>query len=403
MFFNTWLFAVFAVIVVAVYAVAPARLRAYVLVLAGLAFYANAGPLNLLLIVAATFATYGCARLLQATSDGSRRFVLAGAAVVALVLILCYFKYARWLSAAFAAVVPQWHVPVVGPLIAPLAISFFTFEFIHFVVEVRAGRIKEFSLKQFLVFALFFPTMVAGPIKRYRTFAPQIDGLRMAQGAELQTALYRIVSGLFKKIAIADPVMVFALPIFHPDPSYTAGTYLVAMVAGSIKVYYDLSGYSDIAIGFGLLFGLRVPENFSQPYRATNVLDFWQRWHMSLTSWVRDYVFVPLATQWRGGRGRVAGVRLSVLVCMFAVMVVIGVWHGAGWQFVIWGVWNGGCMAVYQLWRGGVSRRIAWLRTPSPLLSILGGGLTWASFTFGLGWVAAPTIGAALSIYRTFL
>jgi len=165
-------------------------------------------------------------------------------------------------------------LPVFGPLIAPLAISFFTFEFIHFIVEVRAGRIKEFSLKQFLVSRCSFRRWSAGPIKRYRTFAPQIDGLRVAQGAELQTALYRIVSGLFKKIAIADPVMVFALPIFHPDLSYTAGTYLVAMAAGSIKVYYDLSGYSDIAIGFGLLFGLRVrrisPSRTGRPTCSTS-------------------------------------------------------------------------------------------------------------------------------------
>lgn len=403
MYFNTWLFAAFALVVVAVYAFAPARLRAYVLVLAGLAFYANAGPQNLLLIVAATFATYGCARLLQATTEGSRRYVLAGSAVAGLVLVLCYFKYARWLSAAFAAVVPDWHVPVFGPLIAPLAISFFTFEFIHFILEVRAGRIKQFSLKQFLVFALFFPTMLAGPIKRYRTFSPQIDRLRMAHGPELQTALFRIVSGLFKKIAIADPVMVFAQPIFHPDPSYTVRTYLVAMVAGSVKVYFDLSGYSDIAIGFGMLFGLRVPENFARPYLATNILDFWARWHMSLTSWVRDYIFIPLASRWGDRTRRVAGVRLSVLGCMFAVMVIIGVWHGAGGQFVVWGLWNGACMAVFQLWRGGVSRRVAWLRTPSPLLRVLSTGLTYASFTFGLGWIAAPTIADALSIYRTFL
>lgn len=403
MFFNTWLFALFAVVVVALYALAPPRFRAYVLVLAGLAFYANAGPPNLLLIVAATFATYGCARLLQATGERSRRYVLAGTAVVVLLLLLCYFKYAHWLSAAVASQWPAWHLPVFGPLIAPLAISFFTFEFIHFINEVRAGRIKEFSLKQFLVFALFFPTMVAGPIKRYRTFAPQVDELGLARGAALQAALFRICLGLFKKIAIADPAMVFAQPIFHPDPSYTAGTYAVALVAGSIKVYYDLGGYSDIAIGFATLFGLRVPENFARPFAATNVLDFWARWHISLTSWVRDYVFLPLASRWGDRTARIAGVRLSVLASMLAVMLIIGVWHGAGWQFVIWGAWNGACMAIYQLWRGGVSRRVGWLRAPSPLLAVPSVALTYASFTFGLGWVAAPTIGDALTIYRAFL
>ncbi len=403
MFFNTWLFGAFAVVIVALYAVAPARFRAYVLMLAGLAFYANAGPLNLLVILAATFATYGCARLVQSTAAQSRRFVLAGVAVAALVLLLCYFKYARWLSAAFAALLPDWHVPVFGPLIPPLAISFFTFEFIHFIIEVRAGRIKEFSLKQFLVFALFFPTMVAGPIKRYRTFAPQIDDLRMARGAELHAALYRILLGLFKKIAIADPATLFALPIFHPDPSYTVAptcSRWSPAASKSTTIWAATPIWRSVSECCSACGCRRISHD--RTWRPT-CSTFWQRWHMSLTSWVRDYVFVPLATQWRGGRtARVAGVRLSVLVCMLAVMVVIGVWHGAGWQFVIWGLWNGACMAVFQLWRGGVSRRVAWLRTPSPLLSVLSAGLTYASFTFGLGWIAAPTTADALSIYRTF-
>jgi alginate O-acetyltransferase complex protein AlgI len=402
MFFNTWPFAVFAVVVVAAYALSPPRIRAWVLILAGLAFYANAGPANLLVIVGATLGTYAVARLLQTGGERMRGAVLAGGAITALTLLLCYFKYARWLSAAFGAAVPGWHVPVVGPLIAPLAISFFTFEFIHFIVEVHAGRIKEFTFERFLLFALFFPTMVAGPIKRYRMFSPQVQALRMATGPDLHAALYRILSGLFKKIAIADPVSLFATPIFHPDPSYTAATYALALVAGSVKVYYDLGGYTDMAIGFGLLFGVRVPENFAHPFRASNLLEFWQRWHMSLTSWVRDYIFLPL-TKRTGGGIRIGGIRPGVLVSMVAVMIIIGVWHGAGLHFVIWGVWNGACLAFYHLWRAGVSRRIAWLSAPNPVLRVLSVGLTYASFTFGLGWIPAPSTADAFSIYRAFL
>jgi len=402
MFFNTWPFAAFAVLVVAAYALAPARMRAWVLVLAGLAFYANAGPANLLVIVGATLGTYAVGRLLQTNSERPRRLAIAAAAVVSLTLLLCYFRYAHWLSTAFAAVLPGWHAPVFGPLVPPLAISFFTFEFIHFVVEVRAGRIKQFTFERFLLFALFFPTMVAGPIKRYRLFAPQVHTLQMASGAQLHAALYRILSGLFKKIAIADPVSLFADPLFHPQPSYTAATYALALVAGSIKVYYDLGGYSDMAIGFGMLFGVRVPENFARPFLANNLLEFWQRWHMSLTSWVRDYIFVPL-TKRAGGGVRVRGIRPAVFVSMIAVMIIIGVWHGPGLRFVIWGLWNGACLATCQLWRAGVTRRVGWLRAPNPLLRVLSVGLTYASFTFGLGWIAAPSTAGALSIYRAFL
>ncbi|HZO94685.1 MAG TPA: MBOAT family O-acyltransferase [Candidatus Baltobacteraceae bacterium] len=402
MYFNSWVFAAFAVVVTALFALAPQRWRAYVLILAGLAFYAESGPANVLLVVAAALGTYGVARVLAGSGARERRVALAFAAIAALVVLLAYFKYAHWLSDAFAGALPG-RFPVFGPLVAPLAISFFTFEFIHFLAEVHAGRIKEFTLKQFLVFALFFPTMIAGPIKRYGTFVPQVDGLRPARGAELHAALYRILLGLFKKVAIADPVSLFAQPIFHPDPSYTAATYLVALVAGSVKVYYDLGGYSDMAIGFGALFGVRVPENFARPYRATNLVAFWSRWHMSLTSWVRDYVYVPMAKRLREPRSGRSAIRPSVIVSMFAVMVIVGVWHGAGWQFVAWGVWNGACVAVYHLWRGGVVRRVAWLRAPSPALTALSTGLTYASFTFGLGWIAAPSLADALTIYRTFL
>lgn len=403
MFFNNWLFAAFALVVVAGFALAPPRWRATVLILAGLAFYADAGPANLIVILAAALGTYGVARLLQRTGERSRRVVLAGAAICALVLLLCYFKYAHWLTSALASSLPSLGPPVFGPLVAPLAISFFTFEFIHFIIEVHAGRIKRFSLKQFLLFALFFPTMVAGPIKRYRAFAPQIDRLRIARGAELHTALYRILSGLFKKVAIADPASLFTMPIFHPDPSYTARTYALAMVAGSVKVYFDLGGYTDIAVGFGLLFGVRVPENFARPYLATNVLEFWQRWHMSLTSWVRDYVFVPMAKRLRGDGGRAGDIRLSMIVSMLAVMIVVGVWHGAGGQFVVWGIWNGGCLAIYHVWRNGIARRVPWLRDSSPFLRVTSTAMTYVSFAFGLGWIAAPTMTAALSIYKAFL
>ena len=410
MFFNSWTFAAFALVATAAFAIAPARWRAYVLILAGLAFYAEAGPANLAVIVAAALTTYGVARLLRATGERSRRYVLAGGGIAALALLLAYCKYARWVSETAAGALPGWHVPTVGPLVAPLAISFFTFEFIHFVLEVHAGRIKEFTFKQFLLFALFFPTMLAGPIKRYGSFVPQAGALRLATGAELHAALYRIFVGLFKKVAIADPASLFAVPIFHPDPSFTARTYAVALVAGSIKVYYDLGGYSDIAIGFGLLFGVRVPENFAKPYLSTNLVAFWSRWHMSLTSWVRDYVYVPLARRVRPPRApgaaraqRESAIRPSVLFCMSAVMVVVGIWHGAGWHFFIWGLWNAACLAIFHLWRGGVVRHVAWLRRPSPALTVASILLTYGSFTFGLGWIAAPTTADALVIYRSFL
>ncbi|PZR59016.1 MAG: MBOAT family protein [Candidatus Meridianibacter frigidus] len=403
MFFNTWQFAMFALLVVVIYRLASPRLRAYVLLLSGLIFYASAGVGYLLLIVAVTLATYACARMLQSGKAGMRTGAFALGLLV-LLGTLCYYKYARWITKSLAALFPHLHLGGFGPLIVPLAISFFTFEFIHFLSDVRSGRIERFTLKEFLTFAWFFPTMVAGPIKRYRLFSAQLGDLRMAQGPDLQAALYRIACGLFKKIAIADPVTIFVDPLFHPQLGMTAPVYAVAMVAATVKIYYDLSGYSDIAIGFAQLFGVRVPENFARPYWAPNIVEFWHRWHISLSSWVRDYVFVPLARTWRKGAPPSSTRGRSVTVVSFIViMLIIGVWHGAGWHFAAWGLWNGVSLAAYYLWRNMVVVRVAFLRNGSLALDLASIGLTYVSFAFGLALIAAPSTADAMMVYRSFL
>lgn len=401
MFFNTWQFAGFAVLVVLLYRFTRPDWRAYVLIVAGLVFYANAGIKYLVLLLAATGFTYATARMLQAYKESGKRRAILSLAIFLLVSTLSYFKYAHWMTKSLSTVFPAAHT--FGPLIVPLAISFFTFEFIHFISDVYTGRIQRFTLKHFLTFALFFPTMVAGPIKRFRLFSTQLDNPQMADGAEFHAALYRIVVGVFKKLAIADPVTTFVQPLFHPLPGTPPHVYAVAMIAGTIKIYYDLSGYSDIAIGFSRLFGLRVPENFARPYYAPNIQEFWHRWHISLSSWVRDYIFVPLARSGRAGapaasrRGR-----LVTMACFVVTMFVIGMWHGAGWQFAAWGLWNGLSLVIYYGWRHGVVPYVGALQQGSSALQVASIGLTYASFAFGLGFIAAPSASEAFIIYRSF-
>lgn len=401
MFFNTWHFAAFALIVVIVYRLTRPSARAYVMICAGLVFYASAGLKYLILILAAATITYLSAKLVQANRAAKKDKLILTTGILILLSVLCYFKYASWITKSLATAFPVVHG--FGPLIVPLAISFFTFEFIHFIADVYTRRIESFTIKHFLTFALFFPTMVAGPIKRFRLFSTQLDELHMAEGADFQTALYRIVCGLFKKLAIADPITVFVQPLFHPTPGTHASVYVMAMVAGTVKIYYDLSGYSDMAIGFAHLFGVRVPENFARPYYAPNIVEFWHRWHISLSSWVRDYIFVPLAKKWRRGapaaskRGRIVTVA-SFLV----IMLVIGIWHGAGWQFAAWGLWNGLSLSIYYVWRHGVVPHVPSLRRGSLTLDIASIGLTYASFAFGLAFIAAPSTSDALIVYRSF-
>jgi len=402
MFFNTWQFGVFAIIVAVAYRLTRPNVRAYVLILAGLVFYANTGVQYLALILAAATFTYLSAKFVQANRTVPIGRLVLTAGIVVLLGVLCYFKYASWITKSLATPFPYVHV--FGPLIVPLAISFFTFEFIHFITDVYTRRIETFTLKHFLTFALFFPTMLAGPIKRFRLFSTQLDDLNMADGAELQTALYRIACGLFKKLAIADPVTMFVQPLFHPSAGTPAFLYVIAMVAGTVKIYYDLSGYTDIAIGFAQLFGLRVPENFARPYYAPNIAEFWHRWHISLSSWIRDYIFVPLARKWRRGapaaskRGRIVTAASFVVI-----MLIIGIWHGAGWQFAAWGLWNGFCLATYYTWRHGVVPHVSSLRRGSLSLDVASIALTYASFAFGLAFIAAPSASDALIVYRSFL
>lgn len=401
--FNTWIFAIFAVAALVVFAVVPPRYRAYWLIFAGVAFYATAGTKYLFLMLALTLLTYGAARLMQVERAERVRMAITVISICALLGVLAYYKYSAWILSSIGVISHERFSSKLGAVAIPLAISFFTFEFIHFIIEVHRRHIRRFSLRDFASFALFFPTMVAGPIKRYGLFSPQLGALQLARGAQAQAALYRIVTGLFKKIVIADSAHLFMQPIVNPDGGYTSLANWIAMLAAAVTAYYDFSGYSDIAIGFAMLFGVGVPENFARPFYASNIAEFWHRWHMSLTSWVRDYVFVPLGRELRGeGRGRSARTRVVAIAMSILVMLIIGLWHGAGWHYAAWGLWNGITLAVFYLWRQLVVPQVAFLKGGGTALVLASIALTDASFIFGMPLIGAPSTHDAFVIYRSF-
>ncbi|MBV9148461.1 MAG: MBOAT family protein [Candidatus Eremiobacteraeota bacterium] len=402
MLFNTWSFALFAIFAIAIFAIVPPRYRAYWLIFSGVAFYASAGPKYLILMLGLTLATYGAARLMVSQSSERRRMAITVAAICLLIGVLIYFKYSRWILASLGFIAHTQYSARLGALLIPLAISFFTFEFVHFIIEVHRGHIRRFSLRDFATFALFFPTMVAGPIKRYGLFSPQLGALRLAGGVQAQGAIYRIGCGLFKKLVIADSAHLFLQPISNPEAGYTALANALAMVAATITIYYDFSGYSDIAIGFAMLFGVGVPENFARPFYASNIVEFWHRWHMSLTSWVRDYVFIPIGRELRGGeRSHSTRARLVAIGMSLVVMIIIGLWHGAGWHYAVWGLWNGITLAVYYLWRQLVVPQVAYLKRGNLFLDFASIALTDLSFIIGMPLIGAPSTHDAFSIYRS--
>jgi len=390
MIFGEWIYAAFLIASAAVFRVLPERARPWFLAACGLAFYAYYSSAFVWLLAAEIIVVFLLTRR-------ERRSVWAyGAALTVTIGVLALYKYgglaARTVQSA-AGALSLGKLPEFPALVLPLAISFFTFEFVHYVIEMRRGTLPEHRFEDFLAFMLFFPTMVAGPIKRFQGFKPQIAAAR-ADAADINEGAMRIVVGLAKKICIADTLTPLTTTLLTTSRVAAASPLElgIALLAFSGKIYMDFSGYSDIAIGSARLFGIHVPENFAWPYLRRNIAEFWRHWHMSLTSWITDYVYKPLG----GNRRGLAITMLNVVIAM----AVSGLWHGAQWHFVVWGLFHGVLLAGFRLWESlgkrpllaavpalGEGRLGATLRVAG---GVLGGAATFAIVTVGWGLFVMP-------------
>ena len=398
MIFNTWTFLVFFVFVVGIYwSFIPQRVKPYYLVAAGGVFYAFSVPAYLALVIVLGVVTYGIGRAILANpAKPAMRKVLMVLGVTSIVAVLAYFKYSKFFSLTVDEVARQAIVPVPN-IVVPLAISFFTFEFVHVLVDIYLGKIRELRAIEFAVFTMFFPTLVAGPIKRYQSFAPQVWGIEIPPDREIALNMYRVVIGVAKKVIIADSMSVLAQALVTPDAApFGRLDYVVAVAAYAAKIYFDFSGYSDIAIGLSGLLGIKIPENFDRPYWAENISVFWRRWHMSLSTWIRDYIFIPL------GGSRTPP--LVTVLNLFIAMALAGLWHGAAWTFVAWGLWHGAGLAVHRIWSTRVLPAARFLANPeSPLVNAASIALTFAFVA--VGWIlfaASSFHDAAVVFIRAF-
>ncbi len=263
--------------------------------------------------------------------------------IVQALLFLVAFKYLNFLTGLIFG--GKAHDPLLwrGAFL-PLGISFFTFEFIHYAVDRYRGVTPAGNFSQYLAFILFFPTMVAGPIKRYQDFLPKLADPSLAWPLDWERGVTRILVGLAKKFAIADLLTAFTNHLNYADIAVAKRWVLpIWLLAYGMKIYFDFSAYSDIAIGSARLFGIRVPENFDWPYVRADIASFWQHWHMSLYRWLVDYVYIPLG----GSRVAPPRVYLNVMITMF----LSGLWHGAGLNFVVWGLWHGCLLAGHRVWK----------------------------------------------------
>ena len=278
-----------------------------------------------------------------------------GLRLVGLFAPLLVFKYWDWL-AWNAETLLGWlgaevAVPRVG-LGLPVGISFFTFQAVAYAVDARRGEEGGQRPLPFFTFIAFFPQLVAGPIVRGRELMPQLTRRRpRLQAGAVGEGTFRIAKGMLKKLLIADMLKSSMVdPVFADPQTYVASEVMIALYAYTLQIYYDFSAYTDIAIGSALLFGIRLPENFNRPYVATSVAEFWRRWHITLSNWVRDYIYYPLG----GSRTDAAW---KVYRNIIATMVTIGIWHGASWNFVVYGILHGTAVSINRYQRKRTGRR----------------------------------------------
>jgi alginate O-acetyltransferase complex protein AlgI len=337
MLFCTSQFLYFFLAVFAVYWLLPwPRARVWLLVAASFYFYATWSRPLALLVGVFTFLDYLAGRAIEA-SQGRRRKLLFLLGLTLNVGLLGYFKYADFFLSSLQQALDAAGTPVSLPvlkLLAPIGLSFYTFEAINYLTDVYRGRLQaERNVANFFLFILFFPHLVAGPIVQARDFLPQVRRPKRWDWLRLGLGLLLFLLGFVKKVVIADRMALFADPVFRDPHLYGTGTLWLATLAYALQVYGDFSGYSDMALGAAHMLGYKLTPNFNLPYLAANIGEFWRRWHISLSTWLRNHIFIPLGGS-RGGRWLTAR-------NLLLTMALGGLWHGASWAYVVWGVLHG--------------------------------------------------------------
>jgi len=343
-------------------------------------FYAQSGVSFLALIFACSTADFLLSHAIDRAQGLSQRKAWLALTVVMNLGVLAYFKYAKFGVDTALAAFEAMGVSVPAPALSialPVGISFFTFESMSYVIDVYRKELPPHaSYLEYLTFVAFFPHLVAGPIVRPRDLLPQLARPPVWQEGEASSALLLIATGLFKKLAIADYLALNLVDrVFDAPTQYSALECYVAMVGYAVQIYGDFSGYTDIAIGSAALLGVRFPPNFAAPYQAHDIVDFWRRWHISLSTWLRDYLYIPLGGNRRGS--------LRTYANLIATMVLGGLWHGPSWTFVVWGALHGVALACNRAWReryGDVLRNKLLLRVLSTFVTFQFVILAWVFF-----------------------
>jgi alginate O-acetyltransferase complex protein AlgI len=391
--FNSLTFVVFfGVVLGAYYAVRPWPLRKVVLLLASYVFYAAWNPPFVVLLWISTLIDWSAARRLHGETRRAPRIAYLLMSLSANLGILGFFKYGGFLLDSFVSVATFYggsYQPAKPDIILPVGISFYTFQTMSYTLDVFRGRSRpSASFLDFALYVTFFPQLVAGPIVRATTFIPQCVVPKRPNGERMSWALFLMTLGLFQKVVLADVMLAPAAEAvfgWARGPVFTLDAWL-GVLAFSGQIFFDFAGYSTTAIGAALCFGFSLPDNFRCPYAAIGFSDFWRRWHISLSSWLRDYLYIPLGGNRRGPA--------RTIVNLMVTMLLGGLWHGAGWTFVVWGGLHGIYLAAERglqrlfgghQWVGTLGAKIAFALVTYFLVNI-----TWVFFRaedFGTAWL----------------
>ena len=346
MLFHTWIFLPFFLITYAVYLILNrTKLRNVWILIASYAFYGWWNPLYLILIAYSTVVDYIVLALMEKSSSRKK---WAGISILNNLFLLGFFKYGAFISenvnlllarlgSSYAIETPSWLLPV--------ALSFYVFKSVGYVVDCCRGNVsRETNFIRHAVFVSFFPILIAGPIERAANLLPQLRKPARIGGGDIADGLSLFIVGLFKKIALADALALYVNKVYDTPAQWQSPALVLATLAFTWQIYFDVSGYTDMARGIGRMMGFQIMRNFNHPYLATGLGDFWRRWHISLSTWFRDYVYIPLGGNRKG--------KFNTYRNLFLAMVISGLWHGAAWTFVIWGALHAvGLMLTRQLER----------------------------------------------------
>jgi alginate O-acetyltransferase complex protein AlgI len=391
--FNSYSYLLALLVAVPIFWHLPVRLRSNYVLALSFAFYATWNVIYLALPILISTITYVSSNGIRQGANNGRRALWAGVACV--LLLLAFFKYGPFVLQNLDSI-GSWFgarpVSVMWDLSLPLGISFYSFEAISYLLDTYQGRVKGASPRDLLLFITFWPHLMAGPIVRTRELIPQLKFDRPFEPRFVYSGLDRLLLGLVQKNMIANTIGAWVDDGFLPKAAAlnTSIDNWALVVAFGIQIYFDFAAYSNMAIGASQLMGITLPENFNYPYHASNPTEFWSRWHMTLSRWIRDYIFFPLNAGLQNDRAR-------LYLSLVAVMGLVGLWHGAGWGFILWGMMHGVYLAgfrAFENWKGDFASQ-------PPGLKVIWRGITLAAVVAAWAPFRAASLGQAATMLKS--